>query len=863
MIEFNTNLTSPPDSGYLSVVNVQTTSALTTISQGISLIATPGTATVSNYTAALADYYDPEDVATAGHFTSFPFGDSATAQKALDHNFAVQVQGSIQIATAGTYTFDVTSSDGFQLSIGAQTFTGSSTGTTYGSTMTYSGTRTIADSLGVTTFTAAGTYPIDLYYFNGATDAPRLELSAAAGTQTSFGASFHLIGDTINGGLSVKSNFSYVPPPFSVGVNTLATGNASPALTGTISDPAASVTVRVNGSSYAATNNGDGTWSLPQGTILPLATGTYNVVAAGTNLSGIVAFDSTVNELSINATFPTVSITSPPASTQSPVNSIAIVFSKPVENFTLQDLQLTFANGGPAASEPLEGATLTTTDDQNWTLGNLAGLTTASGSYTLTLVGLGSTVTDMFGNPLLTSASGTWLLGTPPTVAANAVNQTVVAGGMASFTAAANGYPTPMAEWDVSTDGGTTFSPISGATSPTYSFTTNAAENGCQYEAVFTNMFGNVTTTVAALTVDYAPSVTIYPPNPTVPAGGTASFAAVAGGNPVPTVQWDVSSNGGTTFSPIAGATSTTYSFTANAGENGYQYEAVCTNSVGSTTSTAATLTVFSVATVATWNSAGDGAWNSASNWGDTQGTGVPGFSGVAGDQASFNGAAELNADLGNFSPSIAGLSFGPNALNYDIESSGSGALHLNDASSNATITVSAGSQTIAAPLALDSSVLVAPASGSRLAISGPISGTGSSLTLGGLGTLVLSGANSYNGGTTVSAGTLILSNSSAIAAYTNLTVGAGGTLIFDPSVTASYATTAAASIDTSVTAAVPATMKAASSSLIVAASLPASSSPAVIVAAATVLSTDAVAGRPAPQDWLPQSGPRLGSSGL
>ena len=110
-------------------------------------------------------------MATAGHFTSFPFGDSATAQKALDHNFAVQVQGTIQIATAGTYTFNVTSSDGFQLSIGTQTFTGSSTGTTYGSTMTYSGTRTTADSLGVTTFTAAGTYPIDLYYFNGATDA--------------------------------------------------------------------------------------------------------------------------------------------------------------------------------------------------------------------------------------------------------------------------------------------------------------------------------------------------------------------------------------------------------------------------------------------------------------------------------------------------------------------------------------------------------------------------------------------------------------------------------------------------------------------------------------------------------------------
>ena len=341
--------------------------------------------------------------------------------------------------------------------------------------------------------------------------------------------------------------------------------------------------------------------------------------------------------------------------------------------------------------------------------------------------------------------------------------------------------------------------------------------------------------------------MTTNPSDQTVVAGGTASFTAAASGYPAPTVQWDVSSDGGTTFSPISGATATTYSFTTSAAENGYQYEAVFTNSVSSATTTAATLTVNSVATVALWNSAGDETWNSAGNWSDTQGTGAPGCSGVCGDQATFNGAAGLNADLGNFSPSIAGLSFGPDALNYDIESTGSGVLHLNNASSNATITVSVGNQTIAAPLALDSSVLVAPAAGGRLAISGPISGPGSSLTLGGGGTLVLSGANSYDGGTTVSAGTLILSNSSAIAAYTNLTIGAGGTLIFDPSVTASYATTAAASIDTSVTATVPATMKAASSSLIVAASLPASSSPAAVAGGTTVLSTDAVAGRPAP----------------
>ena len=487
MIEFNTNLASPPDNGYLSVVSVQTTSALTTIAQGISLIATPGTATVTDYGAAVADYYDAEDAATAGHFTSFPFGDSAAAQTALDHDFAVQVQGAIQVPAAGTYTFDVTSSDGFQLSIGTQTFTGSSTGTTYGGTMAYSGTRTIADSLGVTTFAAAGTYPIDLYYFNGATDAPRLEFSAAAGTQTSFGSSFHLIGDTTNGGLSVANNFGYIAPPFTVTVNSQATNNTSPALTGTISDPAASVTVRVNGSSYAASNNGDGTWSLPQGDIsAALASGTYNVVASGVNTSGIAAFAPTVNQFAVNTTGPTVSITSPASPTVSTVNSIAIVFSEPVQNFSLQNLQLTLAGyppagGGPAASEPLESATLTSTDSQNWTLGNLAGLTTAPGIYVLTLVGLGSTITDLAGNPLLTGATTTWTRLNPLVQSINTTGQTITNASSVQYAVTFNTNVTNVlaADFTLATSGAAgTIGTVTGSGS-TYTVTVkNVSGNG-------------------------------------------------------------------------------------------------------------------------------------------------------------------------------------------------------------------------------------------------------------------------------------------------------------------------------------------------------------------------------------------------
>jgi autotransporter-associated beta strand protein len=51
-----------------------------------------------------------------------------------------------------------------------------------------------------------------------------------------------------------------------------------------------------------------------------------------------------------------------------------------------------------------------------------------------------------------------------------------------------------------------------------------------------------------------------------------------------------------------------------------------------------------------------------------------------------------------------------------------------------------------------------------------------------GEGSLILSGSNdSYSGGTTVEAGTLIATSHGAIPAGTSLIVGAGGTFLFDP----------------------------------------------------------------------------------
>ena len=172
---------------------------------------------------------------------------------------------------------------------------------------------------------------------------------------------------------------------------------------------------------------------------------------------------------------------------------------------------------------------------------------------------------------------------------------TVTAGATATFTAAASGTPTPTVQWMVSTGGGA-FTAVAGATSATLSFTTTAAQTGNSYEAVFTNTQGSATTTAATLTVNTLPVITTNPTNVSVLAGAMATFTAAATGSPAPTVQWQVSTNAGVTFTNLAGATTVTLSFATAAAQNGNQYKAVFTNAAGSTSTTAATLTVLAPA---------------------------------------------------------------------------------------------------------------------------------------------------------------------------------------------------------------------------------------------------------------------------
>ena len=94
------------------------------------------------------------------------------------------------------------------------------------------------------------------------------------------------------------------------------------------------------------------------------------------------------------------------------------------------------------------------------------------------------------------------------------------------------------------------------------------------------------------MSVPLFPIVTTAPLTVTVATGASYSFTAAASGYPTPTVQWQRSSDNGLTWVSIAGATSTTYTATAAAGDQGAQFEAVFTNGSGSATTTPAVLYV-------------------------------------------------------------------------------------------------------------------------------------------------------------------------------------------------------------------------------------------------------------------------------
>jgi hypothetical protein len=189
-----------------------------------------------------------------------------------------------------------------------------------------------------------------------------------------------------------------------------------------------------------------------------------------------------------------------------------------------------------------------------------------------------------------------------PAITTNPSNQSVNPGASVSFTAAASGFPAPTVQWQRSVGGGS-FTNIAGATSPTYTFTAAAGDNGNQYRAVFTNSVSSATSTAATLTVSSAP--TISSANSTSFAVGTAgSFTVTTSGFPNPTLTTTGTLPAWLSFTDNGDGTGT-LAGTPPAGSGGsYNFTINADNGTAPSDSQAFTLTVTESPTITSADSA-------------------------------------------------------------------------------------------------------------------------------------------------------------------------------------------------------------------------------------------------------------------
>lgn len=199
-----------------------------------------------------------------------------------------------------------------------------------------------------------------------------------------------------------------------------------------------------------------------------------------------------------------------------------------------------------------------------------------AGTYTVAITNSQGSVTS---DGAVVVISGT----SAPTITTQPSAQTASEGGSVTFTVVATGTPAPTYQWRK--DGAS----LSGATGASLVLSNLQSSSAGDYSVVVTNTLGSVTSANARLTVTpkaVVPTIKTQPANVTVTVGQSASFSVVAEGTPAPTYQWRKDGVA------IAGATGASLNIADAQSFNAGSYTVVVTNSAGSVTSSAATLTV-------------------------------------------------------------------------------------------------------------------------------------------------------------------------------------------------------------------------------------------------------------------------------
>ena len=240
--------------------------------------------------------------------------------------------------------------------------------------------------------------------------------------------------------------------------------------------------------------------------------------------------------------------------------------------------------------DPGDAATFTVTAAGKATLtyqwrkggANIVGATNAS--YTIAAVqesdegSFDCVVTNGLGN--ITSNAATLTVNDPPSIVAQPQAVTEDPGHPVTFTVTAAGKATLTYQWR---KGGVD---IAGATSASYTIAAVQESDEGSFDCVVTNDLGVATSNAAALSVNDPPSIVAQPQSLTKDPGDTATFTLTAAGKAPLSYQWR---KGGAN---ISGATSASFTIAAVQESDEGSFDCVVTNSAGSATTNAATLTV-------------------------------------------------------------------------------------------------------------------------------------------------------------------------------------------------------------------------------------------------------------------------------
>lgn len=209
-----------------------------------------------------------------------------------------------------------------------------------------------------------------------------------------------------------------------------------------------------------------------------------------------------------------------------------------------------------SASENPQGTTVTF-DNNPLTPGNSTSVilnninTLKPGTYNVNIKGSATGVTDQSA-----IASFTINQGAAPIVSTQPSDETICVGNTANFNAdvLGSGYDY---QWQVSSNGGTSFTDIPGAQSLSYSINSaNANLNNNNYRLSISNNCSFGYTNAVTLKVNTPPAISAQPSDITACVDDNKTITVTATGSNLD-YQWQISTNGGSSFTNIASAKST------------------------------------------------------------------------------------------------------------------------------------------------------------------------------------------------------------------------------------------------------------------------------------------------------------------